>query len=141
MPIFNNNKLCSCGKTGCLETETSLLVLIEKVREGLQAGRNSVLSKTLVAGNPEKDYEAIIHAALKGDQFAIELLSQAGYHIGRGIAILVHLLNPENIVLSGRGSIGGKLWLTPIQQALNELCIPRIAEKTGDQHLPIGSGC
>jgi predicted NBD/HSP70 family sugar kinase len=25
MPLFNNNKLCSCGKTGCLETEASLL--------------------------------------------------------------------------------------------------------------------
>lgn len=138
MPIFNNNKLCSCGKTGCLETETSLLVLIEKVKEGLKAGRNSVLIKTLTEGNPEKDYEAIIQAALKGDQFAIELLSQAGYHIGRGIAILVHLLNPENIVLSGRGSIGGKLWLTPIQQALNELCIPKIAEKLEISISPLG---
>ncbi len=128
MPLFNNNKLCSCGKTGCLETETSLLVLIDKVNEGLKSGRTSILSKTEHSGNPEIEYEAIINAAVKGDQFAIEILSQAGYNIGRGIAILVHLLNPESIVLSGRGSIGGKLWLTPIQQALNELCIPKIAE-------------
>jgi predicted NBD/HSP70 family sugar kinase len=128
MPLFNNNKLCSCGKTGCLETETSLLVLIDKLTEGLQAGRQSVLNETSTEKNPEKVYEAIINAALKGDQFAIELISNAGYNIGRGIAILVHLLNPESIVLSGRGSLGGKLWLTPIQQALNEHCIPRIAE-------------
>lgn len=128
MPLFNNNKLCSCGKTGCLETETSLLVLIEKINEGIKMGRRSMLSSGFDANNPEKAYEAIINAALKGDQFAIEILSDAGYNIGRGIAILVHLLNPELIVLSGRGSIGGKLWITPIQQALNELCIPKIAE-------------
>jgi predicted NBD/HSP70 family sugar kinase len=104
------------------------LVLIEKVNEGLKAGRTSLLSKTEHKGNPEKEYEAIINAALKGDQFAIEIISHAGYNIGRGIAILVHLLNPETIVLSGRGSIGEKLWLTPIQQALNEHCIPKISE-------------
>lgn len=128
MPLFNNNKLCSCGKTGCLETETSLLVLIEKVNEGIKSGRQSILSNSFDPNNPEKAYESIINAALKGDQFAIELISDAGYNIGRGISILVHLLNPELIVLSGRGSIGGKLWITPIQQALNELCIPKIAE-------------
>ncbi|ULQ51499.1 ROK family protein [Flavihumibacter fluvii] len=139
MPLFNNNKLCSCGKTGCLETETSLLVLIEKVNEGLKSGRTSILSKSRHSGHPEAEYEAIINAALKGDQFAIEILSHAGYNIGRGIAILVHLLNPESIVLSGRGSIGGKLWLTPIQQALNEHCIPKIAEKMEISISPLGN--
>ena len=40
------------------------------------------------------------------------------------------MLNPELIVLSGRGTGAGKLWLAPIQQAINELCIPKIAENT-----------
>jgi predicted NBD/HSP70 family sugar kinase len=43
------------------------------------------------------------------------------------VAILIHLLNPEVIVLSGRGSLAGKIWQAPIQQALNEHCIPRLA--------------
>jgi hypothetical protein len=34
------------------------------------------------------------------------------------------------IVLSGRGAAAGKLWLAPIQQAINEHCIPKIAEDT-----------
>jgi predicted NBD/HSP70 family sugar kinase len=138
MPLFNNNKLCSCGKTGCLETETSLLVLIEKVNEGLKAGRISVLGKTFNSSDPEKAYNDIINAALKGDQFAIELLSDAGYNIGRGIAILVHLLNPEAIILSGRGSIAGKFWMTPIQQALNEHCIPKLSENLEITISPLG---
>jgi predicted NBD/HSP70 family sugar kinase len=138
MPLFNNNKLCSCGKTGCLETETSLLVLIEKVNEGIKAGRISVLGKAFNANDPEKAYTDIINAALKGDQFAIELLSDAGYNIGRGIAILVHLLNPEAIILSGRGSIAGKFWMTPIQQALNEHCIPILSENLEITISPLG---
>ena len=66
----------------------------------------------------------------KGDKFAVELLSETAYNIGRGVAILIHLLNPELIVLSGRGAVAGKIWKTPIQQAINEHCIPRIAENT-----------
>jgi predicted NBD/HSP70 family sugar kinase len=40
------------------------------------------------------------------------------------------LLNPELVILSGRGSSAGKIWQAPIQQALNEHCIPRLAVNT-----------
>lgn len=132
IPLFNNGKLCSCGKSGCLETETSLFVIVEKAKEGIGAGRVTVL-KTLLSGREEdleKDAETIIYSAGKGDRFAIELLSEAGYNIGRGIAILIHLLNPGIVVLSGRGALAGKIWQAPIQQALNEHCIPRLAINT-----------
>lgn len=129
IPLFSNGKLCSCGKTGCLETETSLLVIIEKALEGLKAGRVSLLH-SLPANKVEQAIEAIIEAAAKGDRFAVELFSESGYNIGRGVAVLIHLLNPETIILSGRGSSAGKIWLAPIQQALNEHCIPRLATNT-----------
>ena len=129
IPLFTNNKMCSCGKSGCLETETSLKVIIEKAIYGLQQGKLSKL-KDLSLEHIETTSEAIMDAAVKGDKFAIELLSEAAYHIGRGVAILIHLFNPELIVLSGRGSLAGRLWLTPIQQAINEHCIPKIAEDT-----------
>ncbi|MFT3949490.1 MAG: ROK family protein [Agriterribacter sp.] len=132
IPLFNNGKLCSCGKSGCLETETSLFVIVEKAKNGIQAGRVTAL-KQLISGreeNLEKDAETIINSAGKGDRFAIELLSEAGYNIGRGIAILIHLLNPGIVVLSGRGASAGKIWQAPIQQALNEHCIPRLSANT-----------
>ncbi|HRQ51697.1 MAG TPA: ROK family protein [Agriterribacter sp.] len=120
IPLFQNGKLCSCGKSGCLETEAALTAVIEKALEGLASGRTSVLKKSgLEALNPEDAADAVIDAAAKGDRFAVELLSEAGYNIGRGIAILIHLLNPELVVLSGRGSSSGKILQAPIQQALN----------------------
>ncbi len=126
IPVFTNDKLCSCGKKGCLETETSLLVLVEKALKSVKEGRVSSL-KGIPDDNPEEANNLIIKAALEGDQFAVELLSEIGYKIGRGVAILIHILNPKLIVLSGRGSIAGKIWQAPIQQALNEHCIPRLA--------------
>jgi predicted NBD/HSP70 family sugar kinase len=129
IPLFTNNKMCSCGKSGCLETESSLFIVTEKAIEGLQQGKVSML-KNLTLEHAEDSSKEIMDAAIKGDKYAIELLSEAGYNIGRGIAILIHLLNPELIILSGRGSVGGKIWLAPIQQAINEHCIPKIAENT-----------
>jgi predicted NBD/HSP70 family sugar kinase len=131
IPLFLNNKLCSCGKSGCLETETSLLIVIEKASKGLKSGKLSMLKeKELGADHPEKAFQIIVAAASKGDKFAVEILSEAGYNIGRGVAILIHLLNPESVILSGRGSSAGKIWQAPIQQALNEHCIPRLSVNT-----------
>ncbi|MHC2990188.1 ROK family transcriptional regulator [Pontibacter sp. HJ8] len=129
IPLFTNNKMCSCGKSGCLETETSLLVVVEKAVRGMQEGKLSML-QGLSLDNVEEASNTIMDAALKGDRFAVDLFHETAYNIGRGVAILIHLLNPELIVLSGRGSLAGRLWLAPIQQAINEHCIPKIAENT-----------
>lgn len=131
IPLFQNGKLCSCGKSGCLETEASLSAVIEKAKIGLLEGRASMLAlQHLELETPENAGSIIIQAAGKGDRFAVELLSEAGYNIGRGIAILIHLLNPGWVVLSGRGAQAGKILQAPIQQALNEHCIPSLASNT-----------
>jgi len=137
IPLFLNGKLCHCGKKGCLETEASLLVVIEKAWEGLRAGQLSKL-KALPVEHSEEASETIINAAYEGDQFAIALLSEAGYKIGRGVAILIHLMNPEIVLLSGRGSSAGKIWQAPIQQAINEHCIPRLGAQTSVEISTLG---
>ncbi len=137
IPLFLNGKLCACGKTGCLETETSLLLIIDKAREGINTGRASKLS-SLPLEDPELACDAIIKAVKEGDQFAVELFSKAGYNIGKGVAILIHLLNPRVIILSGRGSSAGEIWKAPIQHALNEHCIPRLYHSTGIEISTLG---
>lgn len=129
IPLFNNNKICSCGKFGCLETEASLLVVAEKAYKGVSSGQVTIM-KNIDPKNPEAASREIIQAAKKGDRFAIELISESGYHIGRALAILIHIVNPQKIILSGRGAMAGKIWLAPIQQAINEHCIPRLAANT-----------
>lgn len=129
IPLFLNGRLCSCGKRGCLETESSLLFVIEKAKNDIRNGRESMLVN-MFTESVEKDSEVIITAAQEGDQFSIELLSEAGYNIGRGVAVLIHLFNPKEIILSGRGSLAGKIWQAPIQQAINEHCIPKLAAHT-----------
>ena len=93
-PIFSNQKVCSCGKVGCLETETSLYYMVEKAIEGIKNGQATIL-KNLDKLTAEEAIEKIMQASLRGDKFSIELITKIGYDIGKGIAILIHLLNPE----------------------------------------------
>lgn len=129
IPLSDNDTLCVCGKRGCLEAEASMLVVAQKAIEGINNGR--VTSLKSFDDNPSKIFgDAIFEAASNGDQFAIELLSEAAYKIGKALAILIHIMNPKTIVLSGRGARAGKILLAPIQQALHKYCIPRLAEST-----------
>lgn len=147
IPLFMNNKLCQCGKSGCLETETSLLVLIQRVAEKIKNGKVSKLSNFNFE-NKEEAAVQILRGAKEGDKLCIEVLSEIAYKIGRGVSILIHLFNPELILLCGRGALAGKIWIAPIEQAINEYCIPRLVHNTqvkvSDQILDselIGAAC
>jgi glucokinase-like ROK family protein len=128
IPLSDDDALCACGKRGCLETVASMQVVAQKAIEGIHSGRATSVKETAAPSKALLD--DILDAAGKGDQFAIELLSDAAYKIGKALAILIHIMNPQAIVLSGRGARAGKILLAPIQQALHKYCIPRLAEST-----------
>lgn len=136
IPLFLNNKICDCGKSGCLETEASLYIMAEKAVNGPDAGKPTTL-RDLSLEHLQETTGKVLSAALRGDKFAIELLSDIAYNIGRGVAILIHIINPGQIILTGRGAIAGKLWLAPLQQALNVYCIPSLAENTTVEVSPL----
>jgi len=129
IPLSEDGALCACGKRGCLEAEASMLVVSKRAIEGIEQGRITSL-KQIDEAHSKQMGDAIMEAANKGDQFAIELFSDAGYKIGKALAILIHIMNPEAIVLSGRGAKVGKILLAPIQQALHKYCIPRLSRGT-----------
>jgi glucokinase-like ROK family protein len=129
IPLSEDGALCTCGKRGCLEAEASMLVVSKKAIEGIEQGRVTSL-KQIDEAHSKQMGDAIMEAANNGDQFAIELFSDAGYKIGKALAILIHIMNPQTIVLSGRGARVGKILLAPIQQALHKYCIPRLSRGT-----------
>jgi len=129
IPLSEDGALCECGKQGCLEAEASMRVVSQKAVEGIEQGRITSLKQVDEAHSKQMG-DAIIEAANNGDQFVIGLFSDAGYKIGKALAILIHIMNPQAIVLSGRGAKVGKILLAPIQQALHKYCIPRLSGGT-----------
>jgi predicted NBD/HSP70 family sugar kinase len=112
--------LCFCGKVGCLETLASASSLIRRAKAGLAEGRVSLLAEE----GPEKvTIEMIIAKANVGDAFCIDLLSDVGSELGRGLATAVHLFNPELIIVNGVLARAAKAITRPIEQALDKYCL------------------
>ncbi|GGH18342.1 MULTISPECIES: ROK family protein [Pedobacter] len=129
IPLSESDNLCSCGRRGCLEVDTSLLVMAKRAEEAIAAGAESSM-KVLFKDKSKHPADHFLTAVTQQDPVAISVLAKAVFQLGKGIATLIHLLNPQCVVLSGRGAKAGKMLLPPIQQAIHEFCIPRIAEQT-----------
>lgn len=119
MPIIDNGVLCSCGKKGCLETVASANAIARQAREGILKGNTSLISELVENQTELIEISHVIQAANMGDQFAISLFADAGYWLGRGIAYLIQLFNPELIIIGGRVAEASPFILAPIQQAIN----------------------
>ena len=130
IPMVEDGLLCHCGKRGCLETEASGLALVRKAKEGLKLGQTSVLNQLKGEDFEKMEPSVIIKAANKGDQFAINLLSEIGISLGKGIAILIQIFNPELIILESEIAKAKQFITTPIQQSTNTYCMMQLKEKT-----------
>ncbi len=128
IPMVEDGTLCHCGKRGCLETEASGLALVRKVKEGLEQGQTSVLNTLSDEALEKLEPDTIVEAANKGDQFAINSLSEIGISLGKGIAILIQIFNPELIVLEGKIAKAKQFITTPIQQSMNIYCMMQLKE-------------
>ncbi|HTM99707.1 MAG TPA: ROK family protein [Pedobacter sp.] len=138
VPLSESNSLCSCGKRGCLEVETSLLVMTRKAQEEIEGGAESIMKEFLKEDSMHPT-DCFLKAVVKQDPLAISVLSKAAFQLGKGLATLIHILNPNCIILSGRGAKAGKMLFPAIQQAINEFCIPKIAEQTTIKLSSVGS--
>lgn len=111
---FDNQIICHCGKKGCFETEVSGSALKRMVIERIQKGEASTLSKAVLAGE-DISLEDIIKAAQREDVLVLELLGELGNKLGRQIASLINVLNPEMVVIGGSLSQTGDYLMQAIQ--------------------------
>lgn len=127
--LEEGGELCICGKRGCLETVASATALVRMAKEGIQESKVSQLTPLFQENLQALGPKDIIKAAKRGDEFAISLLNKVGLEMGKGLAILIQLLNPEIIVLSGDLAEANQYVLVPVQQALNRYCLENISQQ------------
>lgn len=130
-PIFESRDItCSCGKKGCLESVASGTAIVRMAKEAITTDSDSILARMVRENNDELEPYVVVDAALAGDQRAITILSEAGLDLGRGISILIQLLNPELIIIGGSVAEAKQYLITPIQQALNIYSMAKARENT-----------
>ena len=113
--MIDYGTVCHCGNRGCLETVASTSVMIE------------VLSRV---GQRRVTTSEIILNALGGDSATLRVVDDAGTAVGRALANLANLVNPEVIVIGGSLSRLGDLLLVPMRRGFRRHTVPIVGEST-----------
>lgn len=129
LSVFENEILCHCGKKGCLETEASGSYIYRKFMERVNEGNSSILEKKIKKGESITQ-EDIINAALKEDMLAIELVEEVGYTLGKHIAGLINLFNPELVIIGGVLAMTEDYLLLPIRSAVKKYSLNLVSKDT-----------
>ena len=111
-------KRCYCGNHGCLETIAS----VESVLELAQVRLSQSMSSSL-HGQP-LTVDSLCAAARQGDLLAKDIITGVGNNVGRILAIMVNLFNPQKILIG-----------SPMSQAA-EILFPAITACIQQQSLP-----
>lgn len=118
-PLLNNDQICRCGKVGCLETGASGYALHRIVMEKMKEGRSSMLSAQFQKGEKIM-LKDILDAVHEEDVLAIESIAEIGTTLGRAIAGIINIFNPELIIIGGRVAEAGDYLLYPIKAAIQK---------------------
>lgn len=128
-PLLDNDQICHCGKTGCLETGASGSAIYRIFMEKLREGRASTLSDKFNNGE-EISLNNILNAVNEEDMLAIEVVEEIGSVLGRAIAGLINIFNPELVVIGGTVSQVKEYLLLPIRSAIQKYSLNMVNKDT-----------
>lgn len=126
--VFDNEIICRCGKKGCLETEVSGSALHRILCEKVKSGQSSILSKRILTGETSVTLEEIVEATNKEDILCIELVEEIGRKLGRYLAGLINLFNPELVVIGGTLALTEDYILQPIKTAIRKYSLNLVSK-------------
>ncbi len=99
--IDRNGPPCSCGGRGCLESLASGTATARFAREGLERGEGGLL-REMAGGDPSRVNSAMVmEAAGRGDALAAGIVHRFVEDLALGLANLMHVFDPDLIVLGG----------------------------------------
>ncbi len=116
MVVDPNGPICNCGGKGHVEALASGTAIARITSERISEGESSSLPKSDLTG------EMVVNAAHDGDLLAYQVVESAGKYLGMAIASLMHLFDPQVVIIGGGVSNAGGLILEPIRKSIDE-CI------------------
>jgi predicted NBD/HSP70 family sugar kinase len=108
--------VCRCGNRGCLETLAATGALVDLLRRSHGA---------------ELTVAKMIAAARDGDVGSRRVIADAGRAIGRAVATLLNVLNPELLVVGGDLAGAGDALLDGVRESIARAALPEAARMAG----------
>jgi len=112
----DETEYCGCGKKGCLEQYASATGVVRMTKKYLDEHKE-VSSLREKENLTSKD---IFDAAKTGDTIAIKMVNQFGKMLGKGLAQISCVANPEAFVIGGGMAKAGEILIDVIQKYYRE---------------------
>lgn len=123
--------LCQCGRIGCLETFAA--------EPAIRAAAGEFLGRTV-------EVDEVVALADSGNASMRRMLADAGEVLGKALANLITILNPERLIVSGEGVRLGRFYFEAMKSALKDdsyaglgASLPVVIEPWGDDAWAIGA--
>ena len=111
-PIIEDGLICRCGNRGCLET----VATSHAVSDLLGRSRGETMT-----------FARVLQLLQDGDRGARRAVVDTGAAVGRSVAGIVNLINPELVIIGGELAAAGETLLEPIREAVERRSVPPAA--------------
>lgn len=108
------SEACSCGRHGCLEQYVSAKGIVRLAKKRMQ------YSDSILSGEQRLSAKKIYDAARLGDSLAKDVTDEAADYLGRAIANISDILNPEAVILGGGVSRAGEDLRAGVQKSFEK---------------------
>ncbi len=125
---------------GCLATEAAMGALKRRAIEEWDGSVNSVIGQLLRTNARRIDVATIIRAARGGDGLALKVVNETCRWIGRGVANLISILNPDAVVIGGRAGLMLKPYFDEIGEESGRWAMPAAAKQCRIVSATLGEG-
>ncbi|TAH68299.1 MAG: ROK family protein [Anaerolineaceae bacterium] len=113
--LVTDGELCTCGRKGCWEAYGSVNALVKDAGELADQNPDSMLKK-LSDRDGELNGKNIFEAIRQNDKAACELFSKFIHYMAEGVTDIVHVFNPQSIIIGGGISEQGEIILEPLRE-------------------------
>lgn len=118
MPMKDNEpETCGCGKKGCLEQYASATGIVNMTKRYFSEHEQAESSLKNINAFTAKD---IFDAAKEEDKVALEMMDEVGIMLGKALASIACVVNPEVFVIGGGMAKAGNILLDCIQKHYTE---------------------
>lgn len=123
--LYADGMTCTCGKKGCFECYASTTALIARAKEK--------------AGSEDLNGKEIFRRAQAGDRAMLSVLDAWIDDIVHGITGLVHIFNPDMVLIGGGVSVQEQLLMQPLRERVKAGVMPRFAEHLSIERATLGN--
>lgn len=116
---------CGCGKKGCLEQYTSATGIVRLAKRYMEANSDETKMRDFGENIESKD---VLDVAKEGDEAAIKVMEQMGQYLGKAMASIAAVINPQAFVIGGGVSKAGEYLLTFFEPVFRKTCFSACAE-------------